>query len=127
MKTLDTFTKAYIEALLWSSTDMDGTPLDGFELAEEAIERAMEDCRLFQEENQTLLEQAYSFDDYGTNAAGHDFWLTRNGHGAGFWDHGLGEIGDQLTKQAHKFGQQDAVVGDNGLVYLEGGIKCPSS
>ena len=24
---------------------------------------------------------------------GHDLWLTRNGHGAGFWDRGLGAQG----------------------------------
>lgn len=35
---------------------------------------------------------------------GHDFILTRNGHGAGFWDLGLGEIGDTLTKWAETFG-----------------------
>jgi hypothetical protein len=25
---------------------------------------------------------------------GHDFWLTRNRHGAGFWDRGYGKLGD---------------------------------
>lgn len=29
---------------------------------------------------------------------GHDFILTANGHGCGFWDRGLGEIGDRLTE-----------------------------
>lgn len=29
---------------------------------------------------------------------GHDFILTANGHGAGFWDRGLGARGDRLTK-----------------------------
>lgn len=31
---------------------------------------------------------------------GHDFALTREGHGAGFWDRGLGETGDVLTSAA---------------------------
>lgn len=31
---------------------------------------------------------------------GHDFYLTRERHGAGFWDRGLGELGDYLTKLA---------------------------
>ena len=35
---------------------------------------------------------------------GHDFWLTRNRHGAGFWDRGLGEVGDKLTRLSHGFG-----------------------
>jgi hypothetical protein len=29
---------------------------------------------------------------------GHDFILTANGHGCGFWDRGLGELGDRLTE-----------------------------
>ena len=37
--------------------------------------------------------------------AGHDFALTRNGHGAGFWDHGAGEAGDALTESAEWFGE----------------------
>ncbi|AYR00241.1 hypothetical protein PBI_PAT3_131 [Mycobacterium phage Pat3] len=35
---------------------------------------------------------------------GHDFYLTREHHGAGFWDRGLGELGDYLTKVAHSYG-----------------------
>jgi hypothetical protein len=36
-------------------------------------------------------------------AAGHDFQLTRNGHGAGFWD-GDWKHGDELTALAKTFG-----------------------
>ncbi len=35
---------------------------------------------------------------------GHDFYLTREGHGCGFWDRGLGELGDYLTKIAKSWG-----------------------
>lgn len=38
---------------------------------------------------------------------GHDFWLTRNHHGAGFWDRGLGLVGDTLTELAHSFGDTE--------------------
>jgi hypothetical protein len=31
---------------------------------------------------------------------GHDYVLTSGHHGAGFWDRGLGELGDQLTAAA---------------------------
>jgi hypothetical protein len=46
----------------------------------------------------------------GMNPAqiGHDFWLTRNRHGAGFWDRGLGERGDWLSDIARAYG--DAVL-----------------
>ena len=49
---------------------------------------------------------------------GHDFWLTRNGHGAGFWDRGLGDVGDRLTDIAHGFGECDLYAGDDGRVYV---------
>ena len=51
--------------------------------------------------------------------AGHDFWLTRNGHGAGFWDRGLGERGDRLTNAAHVYGACDLYLGDDGFVYVQ--------
>ena len=35
---------------------------------------------------------------------GHDFWLTREGHGAGFWDRGNGPQGDRLTELAKAYG-----------------------
>lgn len=49
---------------------------------------------------------------------GHDFFLTRCGHGAGFWDRGLGELGDWLTDRANRYGEQDAYVGDDGRLYV---------
>lgn len=36
---------------------------------------------------------------------GHDFYLTREGHGAGFWDRGLGDLGDYLTGIAKSYGE----------------------
>ena len=45
--------------------------------------------------------------------AGHDFWLTRCGHGAGFWDRGnlyVTESGcdakDLLTERAQSYGEE---------------------
>lgn len=38
---------------------------------------------------------------------GHDFYLTREGHGAGFWDRGLGELGDYLTQISKWAGSAD--------------------
>jgi hypothetical protein len=39
--------------------------------------------------------------------AGHDFWLTRNGHGCGFWDRGLDALGDRLTEACKPYGSAD--------------------
>ena len=46
----------------------------------------------------------------------HNFWLTRNGHGAGFWD-GDYKNGDELTTACEKLGQVELYVGDDGKIY----------
>lgn len=50
--------------------------------------------------------------DWGLEQAGHDFWLTRNGHGAGFWDRGKGALGDKLSEMAEVYGSVSAVIAD---------------
>jgi hypothetical protein len=47
---------------------------------------------------------------------GHDLWLTRNGHGVGFWDRDLGDLGDLLTDLADLMGEFDLSVGDYGTI-----------
>lgn len=124
---LDAFTTAYIVCALWSSSDDEDDPLDSnygiADIAPGAMEQIVADCAAFQKDNAEMLAKAYEL--YAPHAdaprkessGGHDFWLTRNGHGAGFWDRGLGEIGDALTKAAHKAGEVDLYVGDDGLIY----------
>lgn len=48
---------------------------------------------------------------------GHDLYFTRNGHGVGFWDRGLGAKGDQLSSIAHDLGDVNIVV-VSGKIYL---------
>lgn len=118
---LDEFTRQYIETALWSSTGDDEEPLDKnfdiSDIADEAMKSMIADCKKFQDENRELYEKG-GWDD---GQAGHDFWLTRNGHGAGFWDRHMEgmekDIGDQLTEKAHKFGEVNLYVGDDGKIY----------
>ena len=115
---MDDFLRAYIECALWSSCDDDGEPLDknyGREdIAAEALVSMAEDCKQFAADNAADLEHA------GQDAQnGHDFWLTRNGHGAGFWDRGYRpEIGRRLTDAAHAYGESDIYIGDDGKLYV---------
>jgi hypothetical protein len=130
---LDEFTRAYIECALWSSTDDAGEPLDDTyiedDIAPAALADMAEDCRQFQADNAELLAQYRDAIDVPHDSmrerrdraalcAGHDFWLTRNGHGAGFWDRGLGEIGDKLSQAARAWGSSDLYVGDDGKIYV---------
>jgi hypothetical protein len=107
--------RQYVETALWSSNDDDGYPLDdrfGVEdVAPETIAAMREDLDAFI----ASLPLAAAFLD--PEQVAHDFWLTRNRHGAGFWDRGLGALGDQLTDLAHGFGETDLYVGDDELIY----------
>jgi hypothetical protein len=116
---MDKFTTAYIEAALWSSTDNSDDsgcrPLDDNysieDIAHETLASILEDCKAFQEDHAQ---------DIGGNVeqAGHDFWLTRNHHGAGFWDGNWQvEVGARLTDASHAFGSVDLYIGDDGLIY----------
>ena len=54
--------------------------------------------------------------DYWDHAA-HDFILTRNGHGAGFWDGDWSEpIATKLTELCKKFGEIEIYLSDENLL-----------
>lgn len=121
MNGFDLFLGAYINAMLWSTsgTNQDGEDLEsleGVDLAPITLEKAKADCTTFLKENYSLFLETP--DHYDWEQFGHDFWLTRNGHGAGFWDRGLGNLGDRLTTAAQTFGQCDPYIGDDGLIYF---------
>lgn len=81
-----------------------------------AVKKIFADCKKFIRDNTDALIAT------GARAEqnGHDFWLTRNRHGVGFWDRGYPkELGDALTRASQKFGEQSPYVGDsNGKIYL---------
>jgi hypothetical protein len=123
---MDSFTQAYIECALWASTDDNGEPLDNerdeSDIAPETLATMVADCESFQADNAALLERWYSECSETPERAGQDFWLTRNHHGAGFWDRWnsgtpQGAIGKQLTDAAHAYGSCDLYVVDDSQVY----------
>jgi hypothetical protein len=109
---------AYVECALWSSTDDDGRPLDDTydesDLADETREQMGEDVFGFLS---SCWEEGYDLARIEPEQIGHDLWLTRNGHGVGFWDRGLGKLGDDLTALARPYGECCLYVGDDGKVY----------
>lgn len=125
---LDVFERAYINAALWSSTDNSdetgGRPLDVnfsiIDLPIETVQKLKSDCAEFRamEGVQALLDEAYDIWRYGDEQAGADLWLTRNGHGAGFWDRGLETVGDQLSAICRGMKTRDLYIGDDGQVYV---------
>jgi hypothetical protein len=103
---LDDFTRGYIEAAFFTDTstgddaEMDLEHASFAELAPDALAAMMADCRTFQERYADDLAEACDngrINGYDIEAAGRDFWYTRNGHGVGFWDRDLGDVGDKLS------------------------------
>lgn len=85
------------------------------DLAPETEEQFDDDCTKFYTENKALLIESGQHPDQ----CGHDFWLTRNGHGAGFWDRGLGKIGEKLTAACKLMGDVNLYRGDDGKIYQD--------
>jgi hypothetical protein len=121
--------ESYLRTALWTWTDGDGHAPYGatagdvdvrhvFDLR--AIVQATDDCRSFCEYVEdvatsgtvdTAARQALA--DMDPAQAGADFWLTREGHGTGFWDRGLDRAGDCLADAARTFG-------DGGFDVIDG-------
>jgi hypothetical protein len=87
------------------------------DLADETLEQVAEDCERFQRENAVALERFTSNEYLDMQSAGHDFWLTRNGHGAGYWDRVSGDKFQDLCDASDTFGPLDLYRGDDGLIY----------
>lgn len=115
----DTFLEGYVECLLFTGMtyaedgelemgelETLGYTLEDFpEYARTEIET---DCRDFFDAN-------YADFDGNFSQAGHDFCLTRNGHGAGFWD------GDWPEPEASRLTENSKAYGSQNVLY------CPNT
>ena len=121
---IETFAKDmlphYLEAAVFADSPeneealTDAEESEGFEFSEEAEHFAYIDCLYF-------VRKAYPWLRTLTpEESGHNLWLSRNGHGTGFWDRGL-KHGDQLHDISAKMGTCDIILSDqiNGILYLE--------
>ena len=146
---MDNFVASYLETALWSSTvilpcleedlDSDGCmdvpddhplydvtendPIDKhfsiYDCTDELVKTSTEDCMLFIDrmEKECLWDKALEYCDEDRIA--HDFWLTRNGHGCGFWDGDYGDIGDEITELVRReFNEVNLCVTEEGEVDL---------
>lgn len=83
------------------------------DLAPEAQDSVVEDCERFLHDHRELIPPELE------TRAGIDFYLTRNRHGAGFWD-GYWEHGDRLTEGCRPYGSAEFYLGNDGRIYHEG-------
>src|ERR1044071_581042 len=105
LKILASVTAAYIEAAYFTDAGLDSDIQAGADMHPAARFRAAETCADFlaQCEEAGLLD-LYRETGRTWDSFGHDLWLTRNRHGAGFWDRGMGALGEALSEQARNLG-----------------------
>lgn len=132
-------TRYYLACALWSSNislgddyegecdkELDGDPFDKHfyvdDFSDEDLWHAKKDCEDFLEE--CLFDNIFPL-TVSPEQVGHDFWLTRNRHGVGFWDRtkkdGYNE--DHLTKLtelSHSYGDCYVVGNPIDGIGLEG-------
>lgn len=119
---INDFISGYLECALWSSNNDNGEdnppPLDQShstsDLHPDTLEKMKTDCQAFYDANKKVF-----IGSMPVEYAGHDFWLTRNRHGAGFWDREYLSQNQQsaLTSASHAFGEYWLYVGDDNLIH----------
>lgn len=116
---IERFLSAYIECALWSTNDESdeagGEPFDKNygpeDIHPDTLKGMREDSEKFIEENEGDIAGQFQ-------KAGHDFWLSRNGHGAGFFDGGWPEgVGKRLQEASRNWGDVYLYLGDDGKIH----------
>jgi hypothetical protein len=118
MKTLpsDPFLRGYLLAAMFTE---DPNPVSGdfvatgrahelvSDIPEDFLTQTIRDCEAFRSNPETakLLSEAVDVHGRDLESCGSDLWYSRNGHGVGFWDRGLGKLGKDLHAAAKKMGE----------------------
>lgn len=134
---IETIVRSQLDSLLWSEGEIydengdvtlemwdecytadDATPELVGQLTEEL--ELWEDVEFYGDSTHDAMLKALAtyvehFGDSWAGQFGHDLALTRNGHGAGFWDRGLGEAGDVLTDWAKSMGTLNVFHGHESI------------
>lgn len=117
----ETIIDAYVTAMHWtaqldiiSANNPYGETLETLPLDSETdvddiprvfLDRMARDARKFARRVEDYVPLFPNASALTPDMLGHDYCLTRNRHGAGFWDRGLGELGDYLSTTARDDGE----------------------
>lgn len=108
---IDLILKSYLECALWAS-ELDECGID--EIAKISVNKSTEDIQKFLDlvsKDNDAMNELFGCDE---NYIGHNLWLSRNGHGAGFFD----ENKNKLQNYANTLKEINAWVGGK-TVYFE--------
>jgi len=125
----EAFYDGALTALLWSGLfDENGESVDnGTDLIDwvttecaESLRRECDEFVAYHLDDLTLQAERYASGSYSPGElAGHDFSLTRNHHGAGFWDRGTGDVGKRLTEACRPYGEVNAFLLEDSTIIVE--------
>jgi hypothetical protein len=112
----------YLFAALWteeldSSSDVEDFMPSSVNQARKDIDSFLEKAKDF------LLPYIKNFGATAEEQLGHDFWLSRNGHGSGFFDRNLegcdSDVCDKLQDIARSFPTKNVFVNESELLFIE--------
>jgi len=92
-----------------TSSNLDDAHFSDHVFTLNAMRKIVRDCKKFMDShiyNETMESWCCGDTRSTIEQMAHDFWLTRNRHGAGFWDGDYPKaLGEKLTEFSHKFGE----------------------
>lgn len=125
---LDSFEVGYFKCAEWLASghgpkyendnnldDADRAKLKGFTRA--ATKSGKADCAAFCKANAADLVTYCAESGRDLESAGHDFWLSRNGHGAGYFDRGNDPVFDRLQEAARAWSEVECSAYRNRLEF----------
>lgn len=134
MKPLNPTAEALLATLLWSSTDDYGEPLDRdfspTDFNESDVQKLYGEFQKFVAvvekeisdkigDSWDCIDDFYDLQQPVENQTEHDYILTRNGHGSGFYDGDWArEVAFILSEAAKTQGEVFPYVGDDGKIYI---------
>lgn len=118
---IDDILKNYLEAVLWTNgEDEDFEDKTIYDFSKSSIKNSKKEIEWF------VKSAGKYINNISDDNIGHDLWLTRNGHGSGFWYRGYSEkITDLLEHLCELLGSVDAYVGDDEQVYIDNFKELP--
>ena len=114
----ETILKHYLFAALWTN-ELDDKNLD--DILPSSKTNSLKDIEDFLQKSAEFLP---AYDEHFGNTSeeqlGHDFWLSRNGHGAGFFDRYIdGFTEDKLQEIAGNFKERNVFVNELDHILIE--------